>query len=195
MKTFKIGTEREITNFAFSAFLFSIFGWALFEIQLLKLGARPKAHLLVSALALVLSGISYHRCRLWWPSFNSAHGDWARFDASPYLVRDLYPCLGLAVTGAVLAFFVNTGSIVLLTLIAGVIGLLPWAKISFCRRHFFGSLVMLASGGAAVLFSGPRAQFPFIYVLGAWVLWCVALVNCSSRIAAPAVQRANTGTR
>jgi hypothetical protein len=77
----------------------------------------------------------------------------------------------------VLAFFVNTGSIVLLTLIAGVIGLLPWAKISFCRRHFFGSLAMLASGGAAVLFSGPRAQFPFIYVLGAWVLWCVALVE------------------
>ncbi|TFW29879.1 hypothetical protein [Massilia horti] len=178
MKTFKIGTEQEIRNFAFSAFLFSTFGWALLEIQLLGAHARPIAHLLASVPALPLSAVSFRRCRLWWPSFDDPHDDGAKFNADRHFLRDdLCPCSALVVTGAVLAFFVNGGSIFLLGLVAGGISLVPWARIAFCNKHFFVSWTMLALGGAAVLIVGPRAQFPFQYVIGAWVLWFIALTQ------------------
>jgi hypothetical protein len=177
MRTPKIGTKQEITNFAFSAFLFSTFGWILLETQLIRVGARPTAHLVVSALALALSAISFHRCRLWWPSFNHPRDDDPKSDTNRDILRDLCSCLGLLTAGAVLAFFVNAGSIVLLVLIAGGIGLVPWARIDFCRKHFFVSWGMLGCGGAVVLVLGPRTQFPFGYLLGAWVLWFVAVVE------------------
>jgi hypothetical protein len=177
MKTLEIGTRQEITNFAFSAFIFSTFGWALLEMQLIRNEARPTAHLLVALIALALVGVSFRRCRLWWPGLNHAGDDGAKPFADRYAPRDLYPCLALLTAGAVLAFFVSAGSVFLLVLMASAIGVVPWARIGFCRKHFFLSWGLLAAGGALVLLAGPRSASPFPYLFGAWVLWFVALME------------------
>jgi hypothetical protein len=174
MKRLKFVTEEEIANFAFSAFLLSTAGWALLEAQLIKGNARSQAHLLACACGLLLSAVAFRRCRLWWPTVavpraaGDASGAW-------FGRREMVFCFVLVATVGVLSAVFRMGSIALLILCVGGIGVVPWAKISFCRRHFFLSWAILGVGtSASVLLSATGSHIPFPYLLSAWAMWIVA---------------------
>lgn len=174
MKRLKIVTEEEVANFAFSAFLLSTAGWGLLEAQLSKGNGRIQGHLLACVFGLLLCAVAFRRCRLWWPTVAvpraAADASGARFGR-----RDIVFCFALLAVGGVLSAVLRMGSIALLILCVGGIGVVPWAKISFCRRHFFLSWAILGVGTvASVLLSATGSHIPFPYLLSAWAMWIVA---------------------
>ena len=166
-------SKRTEANFAFSAFVLAVFGWALVEIQLITSTAAIQAHLLASALGLAISEIALRRCRRWWavppgdaaacrPRRNRAH------------IVNVAACFALAAAGCLFALFEKAGSILLFVGYAGAFSFIPWSRISFCRRHFFISCAMLAAGAASIAITRGTAE-PILNLFYAWVLWSIAL--------------------
>lgn len=168
--------EKLITNFAFSAFLFSTFGWILLETELAKNGAHLRAHLLASFLGLSLSALGFRRCKLWWPSFadtrTAAKPGQDRFGHAVWI-----SCAALLAIGAALGSALKMGSIFVFFLCAGGLNLLPWTKINFGRLHYCVSWALLAAGAASVLLTSTGSRMPFLYLLSAWGLWTIAVAD------------------
>lgn len=144
------GPTQVTTNLAFSAFLFSMFGWALFQTQLFKLVTGFRIQLLTFAYGCVVSGIAIHRCRLSW--FVFVYADTHREGAAPcrHLRGDVASCVALVAAGCLLALCMQPRSIVFFALCAGAFSLVPWSKFGFCRRHFCVSCSLLAAGAISV---------------------------------------------
>lgn len=172
------GAPKQVSaNFAFSGFLFSVFGWALFETQLFTLGAGVRVHLLASGLGCAVSAIAFRRCRLPWLSFVDA-GDAVEHPAPNHpRIGDLASCVALVAAACVFALSAQAGSIAFFALCAGMFSLLPWSRFAFCRRHFFISCAMLGVGAASVFFMSRGKQAPFIHLFYAWFLWLIAITE------------------
>lgn len=168
MTTDNKASKRTEANFAFSAFILAIFGWALVETQLFSATTGVKAHLLASAFGALISAIALRRCRR----------SWALLPDSP--VRDRYhignvaSCAALAAAGCLFALAGKAGSITLFVTYAGVFSFVPWSRIAFCRRYFFVSCAMLGVGAASILVARGTAE-PIRNLFYAWVLWSIAL--------------------
>jgi hypothetical protein len=174
MKTSKMVTEEEIRNFAFSAFLFSTVGWILVEAQLIKGVARLPSHLMTCFVGLLISAVALRRCMLWWPVMA---GSRAADEAgnNRFGPRDLVFCFALLAIAGAPGVFLRMGSISLLILCVGGIGVVPWAKISFCLRHFVVSWLILAVGtSASVVLSASGSTVPLPYLVSGWAMWIVA---------------------
>lgn len=167
-------TEEEIRNFAFSAFLLSTVGWFLVEAQLIKGGARLPAHLVTCFVGLLISAVALRRCRLWWTALAGSRANGAagqhRFGRC-----DLAFCFALLAIAGVPGAVLKMGSISLLILCVGGMGVVPWAKIRFCLRHFVVSWAILAVGtSASILLSATGSHLPFPYLVSGWAMWFVA---------------------
>lgn len=169
------GRKATAANFAFSGFLFSVFGWALIEAQLLHVAAELKAHLLVAACGLGTSAVALRRCGLWWRSFAALDASINRPASNRYRISDVTSCVALAAAGCVLAFSAKTGSFVLFAICAGAFTWAPWSRFVFCRKHFFTSCSMLSAGAVSILIVTRITVNPG-YFLWAWFLWMYALV-------------------
>lgn len=180
MTTHKGRTEAAYINLAFSTFLFSTWGWALLEMQLVKVVAPLAIHLLASTLGVLLSALTFRRCRLWWPTFNNARTA-AKPSRDLYRPRDLGSCLLLMTIGGVVAAAMNYGSITLFILCAGAVSLVPWAKLAFCRQRFFVSWAMLTAGATVTMLAGSHSA-PLLYPLSAWALWLIAVMELLATI-------------
>jgi hypothetical protein len=168
MTTDNKASKRTEANFAFSAFILAIFGWALVETQLFSATTGVKAHLLASAFGLVISAIALRRCRR----------SWALLPDAPVGNRDhignVASCAALAAAGCLFALAGKAGSITLFVIYVGVFSFVPWSRIAFCRRYFFVSCAMLGVGAASILIARGTAG-PIINLFYAWVLWSIAL--------------------
>lgn len=165
-------SKRTEANFAFSAFVLAIFGWALVETQLITSAAGAQAHLLASALGMAISATALRRCLRWWSVLPSAvvrrpvrKGDH---------IGNVISCFSLVAAGGVFALLEKAGSITLFLGYAGVFSFAPWTRISFCRRHFFISCAMLSAGAASIAVARGTAG-PILNLFYAWVLWSIAL--------------------
>jgi hypothetical protein len=168
------GVAPATANFAFSAFLFSVFGWALLETQLFNAAAGVGGHLFISAFGLAITAIALRRCRLWWPLFADA-GEGAKRSSTRDHIGDVIGCVALVAAGCVLGLSAKTGSIALFAICAGAFSLVPWSRIGLCRRHFFISCAMLGTGAASILVVARDTRHPLIYLLWAWIFWVIAL--------------------
>jgi hypothetical protein len=169
------GTKPAAANFAFSAFLFSVFAWALIETQLFNGAAGFRAHLLASAFGLGVSAIALRRCRLWWSLFADTDTAVNRATPNRYHIGDVASCVALVAAGCVLALSGKVGSLALFAICAGAFSLAPWSRFVFCRRHFFVSCSMLGAGAASILMVERATVGPFIYPLWALFLWMIAV--------------------
>lgn len=169
------GPKQVTANLAFSAFLFSIFGWALFETQLFNLAAGVRVHLLTSACGCVISATAFRRCRLSWLLFVDADAVVGRLATNRYHIGDVGSCVALVAAGCVLALSAKPGSIALFSICAGAFSLAPWSRIVFCRRHFFISCAMLGAGAVLVCLIVKGDRDPLRYLFCAWVLWVIAI--------------------
>jgi hypothetical protein len=170
------GPQPTAANFAFSAFLFSVFAWALMEMQLFNVGAGFRTHLLVTALSLGASAVAFRRCRLWWSIFADTDAAVTRSAPNRFRIGDLTSVVALVAAGCVLALSAKTGSLTLFAMCAGAFSLAPWSRFAFCRRYFFTSCSMLGAGAMSILIVTRATAEPFSYLLWAWFLWMIALV-------------------
>ena len=171
------GPKLTAANFAFSAFLFSVFGWALMEAQLFNVAAGFKAHLLVTVCGLGVSAVALRRCRLWWSSFAAMDSPINRSAPNQYRISDVTSCVALVAAGCVLALSAKTGSLALFAICAGAFNLAPWSRFTFCRRHFFTSCSMSCAGAVSVFIVTKATVEPFSYLLWVWFLWMYVLAD------------------
>ena len=176
MKTDIDVAKPTAANFAFSAFLFSVFGWALMEAHLFNVAAGFKAHLLVTVCGLGVSAVALRRCRLWWALFAEMDASANRSTSNRDCTNDVTSCAALVAAGCVLALSAKTGSLTLFAICAGVFNLAPWSRFVFCRRHFFTSCALLGAGAVPVFIATRATVAPFSYLLWTWFLWMYVLV-------------------
>ena len=128
MTTDNKASKRTEANFAFSAFILAIFGWALVETQLFSATTGVKAHLLASAFGLVISAIALRRYRR----------SWALLPDAPVRNRDhignVASCAALAAAGCLFALAGKAGSITLFVIYVGVFSFVPWSRIAFLSQ-------------------------------------------------------------
>lgn len=168
-------SKRTEANFAFSAFVLALFGWALVETQLIASAAGIKAHLLASALGLAISAIALRRCRRCWRTMlRGADAAVSRPVRNRDHIGNFISCVALAVAGCVFAVLERGGSISLFLGYAGAFSLVPWSRLRFCRRHFLISFAILVAGAASVIVIRGTAE-PILNLFYAWVLWSIAL--------------------
>ena len=168
--------KQTAANFAFSAFLLSMFGWALLETQLFNVAAGFKTHLLVNACGLAVSAVALRRCRLWWSLFTETDALTDPSVPNRYRMRDITSCIALVTAGCALTLCAKTGSLTLFAICAGAFSLTPWSRVVFCRRHFVTSCMMLGAGAVSVFIVTKTPAAPLSFFLCAWFLWMYALI-------------------
>jgi hypothetical protein len=186
------GTKQVAANFSFSAFLFSVFGWALLEARLFEVGAGVQLHLASTALGLSVAALALRRRRRWWPAFAQVGAEVQSPAPERHRISDVASCAALLAAGCVLALSGKAGSVGLFAVCAGAFSFAPWSRIGFCRNHFFVSCAMLGAGAGAVLALTRAPQDSLFYLFWAWVLWAIALSEllASTTWTLPAASRA-----
>lgn len=169
------GPKLTAANFAFSAFLFSVFAWALIEVKLFSIAGGFRAHLLNTAFGLSVTAIALLRCRLWWSLFADMDSSTNGSAPNRYDLSDVTSCVALVAAGCFLGLSASTGFFSLFAICAGAFNLVPWAKFIFCRRHFFTSCSLLGAGAVSVLILTRSTVYPFSHLVWAWFLWTYAL--------------------
>lgn len=176
MKADTGGPKPTAANLAFSAFLFSVFAWALIETKLFNVAAGFKVHLLNTAVSLGPSAVALHRCRRWWSHFADMDASIDRSAPNRYCTSNVTSCVALVAAGCVLALSAKTWGFAEFAICAGAFTFAPWSKFVFCRKHFFTSCVMLGAGAVSVFIITRATVGPFSYILWAWFLWVYVLV-------------------
>lgn len=195
MKADSNALKLTAANFAFSAFLFLVFGWALMEAQLFHIAAGFRAHLVLAATCSGASVVALRRCRLWWSLFADMDTGVNRTAANRYRVGDVASSLALLAAGCVLALSAKSDLITLFAICAGAFSLAPWSRFAFCRRHFFASCLMLGAGAAPIFIVTRGTTGPFDYLLWTWFLWMYAAVALLATLTSgrPAIPRTKAG--
>jgi len=165
----------------FMAFAFSVGGWALLELWLLRVGAGLRAQGMAALCGLWLGYLSMRRPRI------------GRPDLLPSDTTALRPdrAFGAADAGWAVCFVVlggALGAIVLLsqTVVLGVaaIGLsfFPLSRVHFCRNHFFVACTAVWTGLLSIPALGYRLIAPMFLPVASWILWFSAGVALLARI-------------
>lgn len=162
-------------NFAFSAFVFAGFAWALLAAQLSAVGAGVRAHLLGSSIGGFIFAVAIRRFRRWWVPGAQNGGPVRRSGRPLFRINDLPVLLALAAMGTVLGLTARAGIFTLLVVVATAFSFLPWSRIGFCRDHCYLSCGVFAAVALVALLVGKASQPPIHYMLCAWLVWSIAL--------------------
>lgn len=134
-------------NFGFGALFFTLFGWINVEILAVSNSASIRGQLLTFAIGASLSTLGYRRYQTWWtPLAQSMRGE-----APQSSFRTHWGAIVLLVgAGFFLACTMRMDLFTSVALGAGSLTFIPWARSSFCKKHFFASHALLVSGGLPV---------------------------------------------
>lgn len=167
--------ETPAQNGAFVALVFSIFGWALIETWVFAQHGAIFGHALVAMVGVPLVAIATRRYRLHWPPTRSEHQL-----SNGRKISDAGGCVLLLVTGYLLGQLVLAGWMFQMSIFTVALTFVPWSRISFCRRQFLASLILVAGAAAYPVFAAASPVVPISYLTAGWVLFmtaCLALLR------------------
>lgn len=159
--------EASIRNSGFSALLCSTLGFALLEACLIRLGAKPIAHLIVVSVGLTLASLA---CRIVLPP-QPASPDSRWWNAAV-----------LAVFGGVGAVAFTSDSITLFGAFTASACLLPWSKIALCRTRVLLPLLLVSTAMFVGLSTADQLPRTPSFLIAVWMLGLAAVVSWLSNI-------------
>lgn len=159
--------EASIRNSGFSALLCSTLGFVLLEACLIRLGAKPIAHVIVVSLGVMLASLA---CRILLP----------RQPASPDC--RWWNVALLVVFGDVGAVAFSSGSITLFGAFTASAYLIPWSKIALCRTSALVPVALVSTVMIAGLSRADQLPRTQSFLIAAWMLGLAAVVSWLSNI-------------
>lgn len=164
-------TTRTAANSAFSALLFTLFGWANLEVLF---ASKPgiDGHASSCALGLCLSILAYCRYRRCWMPLVRSRRQFAPQSVSG--ACGIGSGLALAAAGFALAASMRAGFATGAVIGAATLALIPWSRNGFCRKYFFVSHALLVAGGLPVLILVAKNQDPIMLMTVSGLLWALA---------------------
>ena len=159
--------EASIRNSGFSALLCSTLGVVLLEAWVIRLGAKPIAHVIVVSLGVMFAGLA---CRTLLP----------RQPASPD--SRWWNAAILVVFGYAGAAAFSSDSMTLFGAFTAGACLLPWSKIALCRTSALLPLVLVSTAMAVGLSMADQSPGTPSFLIAVWMLGLAAVVSWLSNI-------------
>lgn len=163
------------------SFAFSIAGWALLELWLLRIGAGLRAHGMATLFGLWLGLLSIRRPRIGRTGFPSG-GITAKIEHRKFGRADAGWVLVFLMVGSILGTLVLLGLASVLSVVAVGLALVPWSRVRFCRSHFLAACTALWFGMAPIIALGYGSIHPMFLPIACWVLWASSACSLLLRI-------------
>lgn len=171
MKTNSLQLKAPIGNGAFSAFVFSVVGWALIQTWCVAVAAPIVFQALAALIGICLAALGRRRYRLHWPALPPEQQRSNRTRK----ILDAGCCLLLLITGSILGQLVLAGWMFQLFIFGLGMTFVPWSRFPFCRRNFLVSGILFGAGVAYLLIFSAVPADSVRLLVAAWTLWSVAL--------------------
>lgn len=169
-----------IQNGAFSAFIFSVLGWALFLAWSINAKAGYGVQVLPALIGIILATVAIRRCLRHWPgSVVEASTPGQQRSFLPISFANALSLVLMVLIGYAIARLVFLGSAFLMVVFAFGASLVPWSRIPLCRNRFFSAGSIIFAATALPLFLTHARIDPFHFLFAAWALAsvaCMALV-------------------
>jgi hypothetical protein len=167
--------DVRIGNSAFSAFLYGALGYVLLTAWNVRVGAGAVLHGCTALCGVVIVAVALRHAKLCWPSLTGMRLATVRpVLAHAVTIANVSWCCLLLALGYVLASCLLIGLITPFALLAAGISFVPWLKIRFCRRHFFGSSFLILAGAGLGLLPADALADPILFPIATWFCWLIA---------------------
>jgi hypothetical protein len=167
-------TKRFAANSMFPSLIFGALGLILAQAGVAQLGGSWPTYVILGIPGLTLSGLALYRARLHWSAGMAGMPGGAGGRRPPFRIRDLGWYLLLFGTGIVVAG--SASSVVLLSIVASLSYLVPWARIPVCRNRFVASSSVTLAGAIVCLVFYGKSVAPLHYLIAAWMFTVASMM-------------------
>lgn len=168
--------EASIRNSGCSALLCSTLGFVLLEVWLIRLGAKPIAHVIVVSLGALLASLTCRTLLPRQPASVPGEDDRIR----PH--NRWWNGAVLVVLGYAGAAAFSSDSTTLFGAFTACACLFPWSKIALCRRRVLVPLVLVSTAMCVGLSTAERLPRTPFYLIAVWMLGLAAVISWLSNI-------------
>lgn len=176
MEENKMKLETSIRNSGFSMLLCCVLGFVLLEAFIVHSGGKPFAHALVISVG-ALAAFVIHRALV--PYYVTAPVLSNRTTVSAKVVGIAnMACWGLLVVfGYAGMVALSSGLITLFAIFAVCAGIIPWSKITPCRKYILPPMALIVAGTVLGMLTLDQIPHPIFFLLGVWMSWMVAVFS------------------
>jgi hypothetical protein len=171
---FRLDIRARYTGF--SGLQCASLGFFMLEACLIRLGARPAAH--VASITVVAMLVALLHCGI--AAYRSVGGTFMRGsfrceDDALFSLSCLLSALLLTGIGYMGVIALCSGWAILSALYVACIFLFPWAKIALCRKNLPASWLMTSAGVALGFLTAGAPPYPPLLAFMVWTLWITSV--------------------